>query len=216
MPGNAAHLLSRHTHRRRAGGGVGFLGDLVLERARVHEFCGPARRRLALKVAGAVMGPALWIRPAWVPGRLNPDGIHALIDPSRLIFVTPKRPEDLLWTMEEGLRAGLLSLVVADLPDPPGLTSVRRLHLAGETGAAEGQLSPLGLILTPGAGGAPGVETRWSLSPSHGPGGGETWRLDRLRARTLPVRHWSVTADKAGMHLADPAPNDTPQETPTT
>ena len=206
MPDHAAaHLLTRHTHRKRAAPPVIFLGDLALQTARVHEVCGSARRRLALKVAGALQGPVIWIRPAWMPGRLNPDGFLKMADPSRFLFLTPKRPEDLLWAMEVALRAGLVPLVVADLPDPPGLTAVRRLHLAAETGAEEGRVAPLGLILTPGDGGAPGVETRWSLTPAHGDGGSEGWRLERRRARMQPEKHWQVTGGKDGMRL-EPAP----------
>lgn len=197
----AAHLLTRHSHRRRAAPPVTFLDGLTLQSARVHEVCGPARRRLALKVAGAMQGPVMWIRPAWDPGWLNPEGFHTLAEPSRFLFVRPKRPEDLLWSMEEALRAGLVPLVVADLPQPPGLTAVRRLHLAAETGAEDGQLAPLGLILTPGDGGAPGVETRWSLAPAHGDGKTETWRLERRRARMQPEKGWQVIGDRGDMRL---------------
>ena len=140
-----------------------------------------------------------------MPVGLNPEGMIKMADPARFLFATPKRPEDLLWTMEEVLRAGLAPLVVADLPDPPGLTAVRRLHLAAETGAAEGNCTPLGLLLTPGTGGAPGVETRWSLAPTHGTGRQEGWRLARLRARMQPEKTWNLKGGKAGPAI-DPSP----------
>ncbi len=198
---SAAHLLTRHSHRLRRVSPLLLFDGLELARTRAHEFCGASRRVLALTAAKALQGPVFWIRPSWLPGGLNPDGMHRFIDPSRLIFATPKRPEDLLWTMEEALRVGIVPLVVADLPGPPGLTAVRRLHLAAETGAENGGTAPLGLLLTPGAGGAPGVESRWSLNPNHGDGGAEAWRLDRLRARTAPEKHWEVTGTKAGLSL---------------
>ena len=56
MP-EVAHLPDRKSHRRRATPAVRFLDDLNLERGRVHEACGTARRRLALMVAGAMQGP---------------------------------------------------------------------------------------------------------------------------------------------------------------
>lgn len=193
MPASSAtHLLTRKSHRRTQAPAVRFLHDLTLDRARVHEFCGAARRRLALKLAGALSGPVFWIRPVWGSGQLHAEGMLGLADPSRFIFVTPKRPEDLLWTMEEALRAGIVPLVVADLPGPPGLTAVRRLHLAAETGASEGRLAPLGLLLTPEDGGAPGVESRWSLAPSHSTGGEDGWSLARLRARMQPEQSWRL------------------------
>lgn len=205
MPESAAHLLNRQTHRHRGGAPVTFLGGLEMARARAHEICGASRRVMALTVAQAMTGEVLWIRPSWMPGRLNPEGILRFVDPSRLIFAAPKRPEDLLWSMEEALRAGIVPLVVADLPGPPGLTAVRRLHLAAETGAETGRVAALGLILTPGAGGAPGVESRWSLEPAHGEGGHEGWALARLRARTAPEKRWTLTGGKAGLALADTA-----------
>ncbi|MEM9969712.1 MAG: hypothetical protein AAF762_01250 [Pseudomonadota bacterium] len=200
---NAAHLLTRQSHRQRGGDPVTCLDDLTLARSRAHELCGTSRRTLALTVAQAMQGPVLWIRPSWTPGRLNPEGMLRLIDPSRLIIVSPQRPEDLLWTAEEGLRAGIVPLIVADLPGPPSLTAVRRLHLAAETGAEMG-VAPLGLILTPGDGGAPGVESRWSLEPAHGQAGSECWRLNRRRARTEPEKEWRVAGGASGLTLASP------------
>jgi protein ImuA len=94
---------------------VPLLGRFRLAAARAHEFCGPTRRRLALWLARGTEGPVLWIRPAWHPDRLHMAGVREEIDPGRLIFVDPTRPEDLLWSMEEALRAGIVPLVVADL-----------------------------------------------------------------------------------------------------
>ena len=204
MP-DVAHILDRKRHRNRATSGVRFLEDLTMDRGRLHEACGPARRRLAMILAGAMQGPVFWIRPAWMPVQLNPEGMLKLADPARFIFAAPQRPEDLLWTMEEVLRAGLVPLVVADLPNPPGLTAVRRLHLAAETGATEGTKVPLGLLLTPGTGGAPGVETRWSLTPGHGTGRQESWDLVRLRARMQPEKSWRLSGTKTGASI-EPAP----------
>jgi len=177
-----------------------FLGDLALPLARVHEFCGHARRTLAMMLAARMTGPVFWIAPGWAPGRLNPDGMLRFVDPARFTFLTPRRPEDLLWCMEEVLRTGAVPLVVADLPAPPALTPVRRLHLAAETGAAEGTQRPLGLLLCPGTGGAQGVESRWHMAGAHridelG------WTLTRQRARTEPPKAWRVATDGARFQL---------------
>lgn len=165
--------------------------SLRLPLARVHEACGPARRTFALWLAAQTTGPVIWVAPEWGVDQLHADGVTELIDPARLIFVHPKRAEDVLWTMEEVLRAGAVALAVDDLPGLPGLTQVRRMHLAAETGTKEGQFSPLGLLLTPDMGGAQGAETRWHLAPDHGHGPSQ-WRLERLRARTAPGQAWTL------------------------
>ncbi|KKK91907.1 hypothetical protein LCGC14_2708250 [marine sediment metagenome] len=56
----ASHLLTREAHKtpRQA---VRFAEGLDLATGRVHEFCGGARRTLALMVAGAMAGPVFWI-----------------------------------------------------------------------------------------------------------------------------------------------------------
>ena len=177
------------------------MGDLSMTSGRVHEICGAARRTLAVRVAGQCRGHVLWIRPAWEPGRLNPEGMLTFADPSRFLFATPKRGEDLLWTAEEGLRSGVVPLVVADIPGPPSLTAVRRLHLAAEEGASRGNITPLGLLLTPGRGGAPGVESRWFFHGAHVEDRKHRWTLRRLRARTAPEADWQVRDDGEGMTL---------------
>lgn len=188
--------LTRQSHRNDRPG-LPLLGRFRLAGARAHELCGPARRRLALWLAAQTTGPVLWIRPAWHPDRLHMAGVRAEIDPGRLIFVEPDRPEDILWSMEEALRAGVVPLVVADLPDPPGLTPVRRLHLAAEAGLGARGIAGLGLIVTPGDGGAAGVDSRWRLDPAHGPEGAG-WRLARLRGRDAPPGEWVVRRGPEG------------------
>lgn len=198
-------LLSRRTHQRKQRATQPFLQDLSLPLGRVHELCGNARRTLAMMIARQTEGPIFWIAPGWSGEHLNPDGMMRFINPGRVIFMTPHRPEDLLWTMEEVLRSGAASLVVADIPAPPALTPVRRLHLAAQTGADEGASKPLGLLLTPGVGGAQGVETRWQMDGAHG-GQDLVWSLTRSRSRVDPPKTWRVIPDGANFALCPPMP----------
>lgn len=191
------HLLGRR--RDRDAPHIAPHPQVRLRLARAHEACGAARRSFALWLAGQTEGPVLWIAPAWSPERLNPDGVAAFADPGRLIFVHPRRAGDLLWCAEESLRAGAVALVVADLPGAPGLTPVRRLHLAAEQGGAAGT-PPLGLLLTPGDGGAPGIESRWHMAPAHA-GAARRWRLERRRARGLPPVAWQTVQQRARVGL---------------
>lgn len=192
IPLNPA-LLTRAPQRDRPA--LMLADDIRLTLARLHEACGPARRSFAIWLAGAVQrkqaSPVIWIAPRHLPDRPNPDGLAGLARPEGFLHLSPQRPEDLLWCMEEALRSGAAPLVVTDLPAPPGLTPVRRLHLAAETGAAEGAFAPIGLILTPETGGAQGVETRWHMAPAHRPGG-QAWTLRRLRARQDPPKAWQL------------------------
>ena len=165
--------------------------EITLSQGRVHEASGPARRSFAVWLAAQTAGPLLWIAPSWGAETLNPDGLSAWLDPGRLIFVAPKRGEDLLWTMEEVLRSGAVAFAVADLPALPSLTQVRRMHLAAERGGQEGAHLSLGLLLTPGTGGAAGVETRWHLKPCH-TSGQDHWQMERQRARTAPQKTWRL------------------------
>ena len=175
------------------------LGCMTLRLGRAHEFCGPARRTLALLVAARLDGPVVWVRPGWQTERLNPDGMLPLgVEPGRLIFVDANRTDDILWASEEALRSGAAALVVTELHRLPGLTPVRRLHLAAETGAEtkgnHGSGAPLGILLAQAHGGVPGVETRWYMTCAHG-AEDSGWRLERRRARTAPPKAWHITGD---------------------
>jgi protein ImuA len=196
-------------------------GGLALARGRVHEFCGPARHGLAAMLLGLTEGPATWISPGWQAERLFPAGLIVHAEPGRLIFARARRPEDLLWAMEEVLRSGAVPTVIAEVVEPPALTPIRRLHLAAEAGAEaarhRGRPSPLGVLLTAGDGGAQGVESRWHMTPlPSGPAeagmmAARRWRLERRRARTEPQMGWMLAQEGRGQFRlvalaeADPA-----------
>ncbi|MCI2398047.1 hypothetical protein [Aliiroseovarius subalbicans] len=192
--------LTRRAHR--PSSGQPFLGALSLARGRVHELIGPARHTLAMMIAGAMQGPVFWVSPDWAPAQPYGPGMVSFLDPGRVTFVRADRAEDILWTLEEVLRAGIVPLMVGDLPGPPGLTPVRRMHLAGEAGGKRGDGRALGLILTP-EGAAQGVESRWQMAPDHAPGV-TRWRLNRLRDRQEPPRDWQVLPKDGGFAVAPP------------
>lgn len=174
--------------------------DVYLTLGRVHEACGPSRRSLAIMIAQKTQGPIFWIAPQWGTDYLHADGMISFINPGRLTFLSPKRAEDILWCVEEVLRSGAVPLVVVDLPSLPALTPIRRLHLAAETGMSDGTSRPLGLLLTPGDGGAPGVESRWQLTASH-QGPNNSWQLERIRSRRDAPRSWQLSLNPSGYEL---------------
>jgi protein ImuA len=186
-----------------------------LQRGRMHELCGPSRVALALMLLGASEGAVIWITPSWRPERLYACGVREYMHPGRLIFARCRRPEDILWAAEEALRSGAAPMVVLETPDPPGLTPIRRMHLAAEAGAEAarhaGRPAPLGLVLTAGDGGAQGVESRWHMAPAPSPSGllhdeGVAWTIERRRARTAPIARWHMQRRGDGQISAETGP----------
>ena len=147
--------------------------------------------RLALWALARIEGRVLWLCPDWSGETLHMQAVRSQMAPARLVFGQCARREDLLWAAEEALRSGAGGAVVVEMPDPPPLVAVRRLHLAAEA-SGHGALT---LVLTPAQGGAVGVETRFALEAAHHAGQGR-WRLTRLRARMAPVQSWDVTCSR--------------------
>ncbi len=202
-------LITKGGMPRRDRPTVTLAGEMTLALGRVHEICGRARHTLAAEVAAATSGDVIWIAPAWWPGRINGDGLFHIMEPGRVIFVHPTRPENILWCMEEALRSGVVPLVICEVPEPPPLTPVRRLHLAAEAGREIGKCHPLGLIVTTGKGGAAGVESRWSLEPAHRIETDPRWHLSRLRDRTAPPKDWILHRHGGRLVPAPRAPAQT-------
>lgn len=198
----AAALLSRRPHRPAPEITLGD-AEIALRLGRVHELCGQARRMLALAIAAQTSGPVIWITSQATSETLCADAIAPLIPPGEILFVTTQKRDMLLWAMEEALRDGQAPVVIGDLSAPPAMVPVRRLHLAAEAGCGAGICRPLALLLTPHEGGAPGIETRWSLAPAHHEGAGH-WILSRLRARMAPPRDWLMTHTRTGLNPSAP------------
>ncbi|WP_372840389.1 hypothetical protein [Phaeovulum sp.] len=191
LPAKPAPLLARGRAPLQLAPGVEFA------RGRVHELCGPARRTLALLLAGRTEGAVLWIAPEVAARALNPWGMAGLCAPERLILAAARPDREALWCLEEALQSGAVAMAVAELAAPPGLTPMRRLQLAAE---ASGR-APIGLILTPEAGGAPGAESRWHLTAAHAEGQNR-WRLERRRARMAPPAAWLLEPGPGAALLA--------------
>lgn len=192
---------------------------LRLRSGRAHEFCGPARRLLAVWMMARlpVGAPVVWTGPRWGMDRLCPLGLRDWASPEGLIHVAPAREADCLACAEDALRSGAVALVVVDLPTPPALTPLRRLHLAAEAGlsrrrTADRSAELHALVLTPSTGGTPGVESRWHLAPCPARDAPPyapvqpAWQLHRLRARMAPPGAWILDAARQ----ATPSPPHLP------
>jgi protein ImuA len=121
-------------------------------------------RRLDAGRAGARQRPArpvLWCSTLPLVaehGHLHGHGLAGLgLAPETLISVEAAREADALWTLEEGLRSGALSLAVGLLKEVD-LTPSRRLGLA----AAQGQ-TPALLLTLPASAPAPSAAVRLRL-----------------------------------------------------
>lgn len=127
-------------------------------------------------------------------------GLAALgLDPHHLILAEPARQQDVLWTLEEGLKSDSLALAVAQLEDV-ALTPARRLALAAAAGR-----TPCLLLTHPRAAPAAATASRWRIAPAPGaphpldplaPGAVRLRvALERCRGRPAPPEDLSLTLE---------------------
>ncbi len=149
-----------------------------LTNGRVHEVEGPGRRSFALFQSLRHSGTVLWVLPAHESQRIMLAGLpHGLAE--RVMLLTPKGETDLLWCVEEALRARPIALVIAEPQQNLSLTAGRRLQLAAEAGRTTG------LMLIRDGQGSNATETRW--------------RCEAAPATAdSTLHHWSLNKNKSG------------------
>lgn len=169
---------------------------LHLLNGRVHEAEGRGRNGFALFQAARLAGPVFWIVLAHDRDRPMPCALSQGVA-ERLHFVEARNETDLLWTVEEALRARPVSLVIAAPEKPISLTAGRRLQLAAEAGETTG------LMLIQEDRGSNAAETRWKCDPLPSPldSTRHRWILTRNKKGTIGIHDVSWNGTTAAVHL---------------
>lgn len=160
-----------------------------------------------LMAAGDGMG--LWCLPR--PDLYGPGLAAHGLDPGRLVLVRALRDAEILWAMEEGLRAPGIAAVVGEVGALPAVAS-RRLHLAAERSGItalllrrwrDGGQAARERVLPNAA------VTRWRIAalpsqpPRREPGVGRSrWRVELLRCRGGEPAYWEVEGADATGHVS--------------
>ncbi len=174
---------------------------LSLQHRRVHEAEGRGRRSFAMFQAVRHPGPLVWIVPSHAPDLLMLRGLPQGLG-ERLHILRPVGETDLLWCVEETLRASPVSLVIAEPDKPLSLTAGRRLQLAAEAGRTTG------LMLIRQGAGSNATETRWACEPLPSTAMDSTlhdWSLNKNKKGTLG--HWVLNWNgaTAAFHMVSEA-----------
>lgn len=169
----------------------------ALRPRRVHEAEGRGRRAFALFQAARHTGPLVWILPSHAPELPMLRGLPRGVG-ERLHLLRPSGETDLLWCIEEALRAAPVSLVIAEPEKPLSLTAGRRLQLAAEAGRTTG------LMLIRADAGSNATETRWNCEPLASPSPDSTlhqWSLSKNKQGTLGswTLNWNGTSAAVDM-----------------
>ena len=167
-----------------------------LLKGRVHEVEGRGRIGFALFQATRLTGPIFWVVLAHDRDRPMPCALPQGVA-ERLHLVEARNETDLLWTVEETLRAAPVALVIAAPEKPISLTAGRRLQLAAEAGGTTG------LMLIQEGKGSNAAETRWFCDPL--PGAQDStrhrWCLNKNKKGTLGIHDVSWNGATAAVHL---------------
>ena len=168
---------------------------------RVHEAEGRGRRAFALFQAARHPGPLVWIVPSHVPELPMLRGLPRGVG-ERLHLLRPTGETDLLWCVEEALRAAPVGLVIAEPSSPLSLTAGRRLQLAAEAGRTTG------LMLIQQGAGSNATETRWACEPLASTAADSTllrWSTNKNKKGTLGdwVVNWNGAS--AAFHMVSEA-----------
>lgn len=172
-----------------------------LRARRVHEAGGRGRRAFALFQAVRHPGPLVWILPSHAPELPMLRGLPRGVG-ERLHLFRPNGEADLLWCIEEALRAAPISLVIAEPEKPLSLTAGRRLQLAAEAGRTTGLL-----LIREGAGNN-ATETRWNCEPVASTAADSTlhqWDLNKNKKGTLGIWTLNWNGASAAVHMVSEA-----------
>lgn len=180
-----------------------------LPRARLHEIDAAAGDGAAHGFAALLLarlmdetGLALWCRSADPEAGLpyGPGLVRLGLAVDRVLFATARRATDVLWAMEEALRARRFAAVLGEA-GAPDLTATRRLQLAAEAGGSTALL-----LVEPRAGRLSAAATRWQvISRPAVPPDAASWQLSLTRCRHGRRGTWHVEWDHEALHLRVPA-----------
>ncbi|MTI43258.1 protein ImuA [Roseibium hamelinense] len=164
-------------------------------------------------------GLVLWVMDQGVlreAGMPYPPGLLRFgMDPARVVCVTARRTEDLLWAMEEGAQCSALAAVVGEVRGASkalDLTATRRLMLRARIGGTPVFLLRHGTEFEPTA-----AMTRWKAAPHasappllsgqrpHDGLGRAAWTVNLTRNRDGREGHLIVEWSHAARKLAAPA-----------
>lgn len=112
----------------------GALTEILYQQAGIGEM------RLLIPALAELSQQSRWIMMIAPPFLPNAAALESAgVDTSKLLIIRPESIRDLLWTLEESLRTGSCSAVMA-WPNALNATETRRLQLAAETGKTIGFL----------------------------------------------------------------------------